>query len=59
MFAVRENPTNICARPNHGGRAMSRAIDSVGLFGLGVGIATCGDITCAFCGKRYNDGADD
>lgn len=28
------------------------------LFGVGVGISTCGDFTCAFCNKKYNEGND-
>ena len=28
------------------------------LFGVGIGISTCGDFTCAFCGTKYNEGND-
>jgi hypothetical protein len=38
---------------------MARFIDSPELFGVGTGIATCGDFTCAICGVKYNNGNDE
>lgn len=32
--------------------------DSPGLFGIGIGHGTCGDIKCDICGTKYNEGAD-
>ena len=36
-----------------------RLIDSPGLFGLGVGTATYGDIKCEICNTMYNEGNDE
>ena len=38
---------------------MSRIFDSPDLFNNGVGSSTSGDITCYWCGTRYNEGADE
>jgi hypothetical protein len=36
-----------------------RIFESPELFDGGVGTGTCGDITCEWCGNRYNEGSDE
>lgn len=35
-----------------------RIEDTPELFGVGAGSGTCGDITCEWCGQKYNEGND-
>lgn len=37
---------------------MSRIYDTPDLFDVGIGHGTSGDITCDFCGQKFNEGAD-
>jgi hypothetical protein len=39
--------------------AMARFEESQDLFGRGTGDSTNGELYCEFCGKTYNEGADD
>lgn len=41
------------------GKVMGRILDTPELFGAGCGVSTSGDITCDWCGTRYNEGADE
>jgi len=38
---------------------MTRFEDSPDLFGVGSGVATCGDIRCEWCGLLHNEGEDE